>query len=121
MAQEDDERMVAFKRAWMRGDVISMMRLAVEEWELFKKVWADSPLRHLVFGIVVAIVFRVVREISQGPFLLDVLGLIALVWYGSRTVFEILPAIWPKPIRALAILSGLLFALGTAFLTARLT
>jgi len=85
-----EKRFSAFKAAWLRGDALSMARLTREEWVACNRVWATSPLRFILFGFVVALVLRVFREIVDGPLVIDLVGLVAFLWYSGRTILALL-------------------------------
>lgn len=88
MKQEDKDRFEAMMRACRRGDAFTQMRLVHDELALLAGAWSRNPLRHFVFGLVLAFAFQQLRVLADGPLLLDLVGLAALVWYAGRTVFE---------------------------------
>lgn len=88
MKQEDKNRIEAMMSAYRRGDVFTQVRLVHEELALLADVWSRSPLLHLVFGLVLAFAFHQLRVLADGPLLLDLIGLAALIWYAVQAVFE---------------------------------
>jgi len=88
--KNDTERDEALFAAIRRGDIFAMARLTSEEWSACRALWATSPLRHLVLGFAIALTLRVFREAFNGPIAIDLLGLIALLWYGGKTILAII-------------------------------
>lgn len=90
MKTDDQNRIDAFISAYRRGDMFTQARLLHEEWALLAVAWRRNPIRHLIFGLALALAFQLLREVTGGPLLLDIVGSMALVWYGGKTIFETL-------------------------------
>ena len=90
MKKDDQDRIDTFMSAYRRGDMFTQARLLHEEWELMVAIWSLSPIRHLIVGLALAFAFQLLRQATGGPPLLDVVGLMALIWYGGKTIFETL-------------------------------
>lgn len=90
MKKDDQDRIDTFMSAYRRGDMFTQARLLHEEWELMVAIWSLSPIRHLIVGLALVFAFQLLREATGGPPLLDVVGLMALIWYGGKTIFETL-------------------------------